>query len=85
MKDIREVIVALNPVLRGWGNYFATGNAAIKFVQIDHYARRRLVRLLVRRKGRNLKPGQVEQWTRQWFVSLCLHQLMGTIRYPGTA
>jgi RNA-directed DNA polymerase len=85
MKDIREVIVALNPVLRGWGRYFATGNAAIKFVQIDRYVRRRLVRLLVRRKGRNLKPGQVEQWTRQWFVSLGLHQLMGTIRYPGTA
>ena len=85
MKDIREVIVDLTPVLRGWGNYFATGNAAIKFVQIDGYVWRRLVRLLVKRKGRNLKPGQVEQWTRQWFVSLGLHQLMGTIRYPGTA
>jgi RNA-directed DNA polymerase len=85
MKDIREVIADLNPVLRGWGNYFATGNAAIKFVQIDDYARRRLVRLLVKRKGRNLKPGQVAQWTRQWFVSLGLHQLMGTTRYPGTA
>jgi len=85
MKDIREVIVDLNPVLRGWGNYFATGNAAIKFVQIDSYVWRRLVRLLVKRKGRNLRPEQVEQWTRQWFVSLGLHQLMGTIRYPGTA
>jgi RNA-directed DNA polymerase len=85
MKDIREVIAALNPVLRGWGNYFATGNAAIKFVQIDGYVWRRLVRLLVKRKGRNLRAEQVEQWTRQWFVSLGLHQLMGTIRYPGTA
>jgi RNA-directed DNA polymerase len=85
MKDIREVIMALNPVLPGWGSYFRTGNAAIKFVQIDDYARRRLVRLLIKRKGRNLKPGQVEQWTRQWFVSLGLHQLMATIRYPGTA
>ena len=85
MKDIREVIVDLNPVLRGWGNYFATGNAAIKFVQIDSYVWRRLVRLLVKRKGRNLRPLQVAQWTRQWFVSLGLHQLMGTIRYPGTA
>jgi RNA-directed DNA polymerase len=40
---------------------------------------------MVKRKGRNLKPGQVKQWTRQWFVGLGLHQLMGTIRYPGTA
>jgi RNA-directed DNA polymerase len=85
MKDIREVIADLNPVLRGWGNYFATGNAANKFVHIDRYVWWRLVRLLIRRKGRNLRPGQVEQWTRQWFVSLGLHQLMGTIRYPGTA
>ena len=85
MKDIREVIVDLNPALRGWGNYFATGNAADKFVQIDSYVWRRLMRLLVKQKGRNLRPGQVECWTRQWFVSQGLHQLMGTIRYPGTA
>ena len=26
--DIRDVIADLNPVLRGWGNYFRTGNAA---------------------------------------------------------
>ena len=26
--DIREVIADLNPLLRGWGNYFRTGNAA---------------------------------------------------------
>jgi RNA-directed DNA polymerase len=33
--DIRDVIVAINPILRGWGNYLRTGNAATKFVQID--------------------------------------------------
>src|SRR5204863_3086256 len=26
--DIRDVIADLNPLLRGWGNYFRTGNAA---------------------------------------------------------
>ena len=25
--DLRDVIDDLNPVLRGWGNYFSTGNA----------------------------------------------------------
>ncbi|MGH2831780.1 MAG: group II intron reverse transcriptase/maturase [Solirubrobacteraceae bacterium] len=85
MRDIREVIVDLNPVLRGWGNYFRTGNAADKFRQIDRHVERRLKRLLIKRKGRNLRPGQVDQWTRQWFVGLGLLQLMGTIRYPGTA
>jgi RNA-directed DNA polymerase len=85
IKDIREVIADLNPVLRGWGNYFRTGNAADKFIQIDRYAAWRLRRLMTKRKGRNLRAGQADQWTRQWFAAQGLHQLMGTIRYPGTA
>jgi RNA-directed DNA polymerase len=85
VRDIRLVIDELNPILRGWGNYFRTGNAAEKFVEIDRYAARRLKRLMVKRKGRNLKAGQAERWTRTWFHGLGLHQLTGTIRYPGTA
>jgi len=45
----------------------------------------RLRSLLVKRKGRNLRTGDIEQWTRDWFWGLGLHRLMGTIRYPGTA
>ena len=41
-RDVREVIADLNPVLRGWGNYFRTGNAATKFRQVDQYVVRRL-------------------------------------------
>ncbi|HXR21609.1 MAG TPA: group II intron reverse transcriptase/maturase [Acidimicrobiales bacterium] len=85
VRDIRVVIDELNPILRGWGNYFRTGNAADKFNEIDRYAAWRLKRLMVKRKGRNLKAGQAERWTRTWFHGLGLHQLMGTIRYPGTA
>jgi RNA-directed DNA polymerase len=85
IKDIREVIADLNPVLRGWGNYFRTGNAADKFIQIDRHVAWRLKRLLIKRKGRNLRAGRADRWTRQWLVGLGLHQLMGTIRYPGNA
>jgi len=85
MRDIREVIADLNPVLRGWGNYFCTGNAADKFIEIDRHVAWRLKRLLVKRQGRNLRAGQADLWTRQWLVGQGLHQLMGTIRYPGTA
>ncbi|MGH6781758.1 MAG: group II intron reverse transcriptase/maturase, partial [Sphingomonadaceae bacterium] len=45
--DLREIIADLNKVLRGWGNYFRTGNAAIKFVQVDWYVVGRLRGLLV--------------------------------------
>jgi RNA-directed DNA polymerase len=85
IKDIREVIADLNPVLRGWGTYFRSGNAADKFTQIDRYVAWRLKRLLIKRKGRNLRAGEAAAWTDDWFWGLGLHRLMGTIRYPGTA
>ena len=73
--DIRDVIAALNPILRGWGNYFRTGNAADKFTQIDRYVTWRLKRLLLKKRGRNLRAGQADQWTRQWFYGHDLHRL----------
>jgi len=83
--DIRLVIDALNPVLRGWGNYFRTGNAAVKFAQLDEYVVWRLRRLMVKKRGRNLRAGQVQQWTQDWFNGHGLYQLRGTIRYPKAA
>ena len=83
--DVRVVIDELNPILRGWGNYFGTGNAAEKFVQIDRYVAWRLKRLQIKKRGRNLHAGQADQWTPSWFRDQGLHQLMGTIRYPKAA
>lgn len=80
--DIRDVIASLNPILRGWGNYFRTGNAAKKFRQIDDYVVMRLRGLLIQRYGRNLKPGQWLAWTEEWFNDHGLYRLRGTIRYP---
>jgi RNA-directed DNA polymerase len=84
-QDIRDVIAELNPIVRGWGNYFRTGNAANKFVQIDFYVVRRLRRLMIKRYGRNLRPGQWKVWTREWFEAHGLYRSRGTIRYPGFA
>jgi len=85
VKDVRVLISDLNPVLRGWGAYFRTGNAAVKFRQVDHYVVGRLRRFLVRRQGRHLRPGQTRLWTEDWFDGLGLHRLRGTIRYPEAA
>ena len=84
-RDLRETLARLNPVLRGWGAYFRTGNAAIKFGQVDDYVAWRLKRLLVKRHGRDLRPGQAAQWTPDFFHALGLHRLRGTIRYPEAA
>ena len=85
IRDIRELIAELNPILRGWGNYFRTGNAADKFRQIDRYVAWRLKRLLVKRKGRNLRAGEAAAWSEDWLHGMGLHRLLGTIRYPGAA
>ena len=91
MKDIRAVIRVLNPVLRGWGGYFRTGNASDKFNQIDRYVRDRLLRLMERKGGQRRwrpdgRPFRRADWPHRRFVTdHGLYQLLGTIRYPGGA
>ena len=83
--ELEAVIERLNLFLRGWGNYFRTGNAANKFVAMDRYVAWRLHRLLIMKRGRNLRAGQADRWTRTWFHDQGLYKLMGTIRYPKAA
>jgi RNA-directed DNA polymerase len=85
VKDVRKLIANLNPVLRGWGEYFRTGNAMKKFTQLDRYVWQRLGRFLIRRKGRNLKPGEVKGWDQNFFLSHGLYRLRGTVKYPAAA
>jgi RNA-directed DNA polymerase len=89
MRDIREVIRKLNPVLRGWGGYFRTGNASGEFNAIDSYVHERLLSLLRQRGGqRRWRPGgrpfHMRDWPHRRLVEEHgLYQLLGTIRYPG--
>ena len=85
VKDAREIVKSLNPVLRGWGNYFRTGNAAQKFIQLDTHVWNRLHAFMVKRKGRNLRAGEVRLWDRDLFHRLGLHRLRGTVKYPEVA
>ncbi|MFQ5506407.1 MAG: group II intron maturase-specific domain-containing protein, partial [Planctomycetota bacterium] len=89
-KDIRDVIQVLNPVLRGWGSCFRTGNASGKFNQLDCYVRERLVRLLAlrggqrKKKGHRGRPFRRADWPHKRLVQEHgLYKLLGTIRYPG--
>jgi len=85
LQDIRQVVDVLNPRLRGWGNYFRTGNASWKFQQVDRYVNQRLVRLLPHVRGWRRRPFDLRDWPPARFVdALGLHRLVGTIRYPGS-
>jgi RNA-directed DNA polymerase len=83
--DIRVVIAEINPIIRGWGGYFGTGNAARTFTSMDAWVVSRLRRLLVKRYGRNLHAGRSSAWTRPWFEAHGLYRLRGTVHYPEAA
>jgi RNA-directed DNA polymerase len=91
LKDIRDVIRVVNPVLRGWGGYFRTGNASTQFNRVDSYVRERLLQLLSRRGNQRRKrvggrPLRWKDWPHRRLVTdHGLYQLLGTIRYPGAA
>jgi group II intron reverse transcriptase/maturase len=77
---ISDVVVNLNRVLRGWGNYFRYGNSSRQFAAVDSYVRLRLARLASVKHGR---PGF--NWTTTynyaWSKRLGVHWLEGTVRY----
>lgn len=86
MRDLRDVIAELNPVLRGWGNYFRTGNASKQFNSLDRFVASRLVRLIGQREGLKRRPFFRRDWPHSRFVDdFGLHKLLGTIHYPGGA
>jgi len=82
VKDVRVLIKGLNPVLRGWGNYFRTGNAAQKFLNLDRYVVDRLRHFMLRRHKRHQLAGRSRAWERPWFEEQGLHRLRGTVKYP---
>lgn len=84
-KDVKEVITSLNPVLRGWGNYFRTGNAEREFNHIDGYVYGRLVRWMRRHGGQRTRY-RWDAWPRERLhEEMGLYRLRGTVRYPAQA
>ncbi|MGH7149397.1 MAG: group II intron reverse transcriptase/maturase, partial [Planctomycetota bacterium] len=83
-KDVKAVIATLNPVLRGWGNYFKTGNATLKFTQLDRYVRDRVARWMWRRGGQRTSF-RFDRWPAVRLHALGLHRLRGTVCYPVNA
>ncbi|MBK7062701.1 MAG: hypothetical protein IPH51_20530 [Rubrivivax sp.] len=81
-QDVRSVIAQLNPVLRGWGS---TSKRATRPITSSTWMPTSEAAAQPARQasGRSLRPGQAQHWDREYFESLGLHRLRGTIRYPG--
>lgn len=85
-KNLLGVIRGLNPVLRGWGNYFRSGNADPKFNRMDGYVYRRLCQWL-RRRGGQRSRFRYADWpqNRLYGSAYGLHRLQGSVSYPAQA
>jgi RNA-directed DNA polymerase len=83
-RSLSDVVSQLNPVLRGWGNYFRWGNSSRKFVQIDSYVQERLALFDSKKRGRSGR-GWGERHNAAWLQSLGVYRLSGTVRYGSPA
>jgi hypothetical protein len=81
--EMDTVVEHLNPVLRGWGNYFRAGNSNRKFHQIDSYVHERLAILASTKHGRSSR-NWATRYNGDWLRRLGVYTLTGTVRY-GTA
>src|SRR5262249_49694646 len=84
-RDLRETIAKLNPVLRGWGGYFGTGNATAKFKHIDCAVWTRPGHRVRQRERRHARPGEMTQWPRPVSPHPPLDQLGGPAPSPAAS
>lgn len=82
-KDVKQILAELTPVLRGWGNYFRTGNAAREFNKMDWFVARSVSRWQVRRGGQRATTRPL--FTSDQLHDMGLHKLVGTVKYPAQA
>jgi RNA-directed DNA polymerase len=82
---ISALVSELNPVLRGWGNYFARGNSAKRFSQIDSYVHQRLVLFDMKKRKKRGRWRMKAKYTNTWYPALGVYRLTGTVRSYGVA
>jgi RNA-directed DNA polymerase len=67
---VNQVVQIINPILRGWVNYFALGHSSRCFRFVKPWVERKVRRHLMR--ARNRRGFGWERWSTQW-----LHQKLG--------
>jgi RNA-directed DNA polymerase len=63
-QPLQRVIAKINPILRGWVNYFAVGNSSRCFSFVRMWVEKKVRRLLA--KARQRRGFGWKRWSRQW-------------------
>lgn len=67
-QPVRRVIELINPILRGWVNYFAVGDSSRCFSFIRDWVEKKIRRHMMR--ARNRKGFGWKRWSKQWLYSV---------------
>jgi len=62
-KPLKEVIQAVNAVIRGWVNYFRIGNSNSTFYKVRYFIEKKVRRFVMKRKG--LKGFGWKRWSKE--------------------
>jgi len=77
---IRQVIEQINPILRGWVNYFRVGAAKRCFDYVRDWVQKKVRRHMMRARQR--KGFGWKRWSREWiYRTLGLYNDYATRRY----
>jgi RNA-directed DNA polymerase len=73
-QPVSEVIEQMNPILRGWANYFAVGHSSRCFAFIQNWVEKKIRRHLMRARKR--KGFGWKRWSTKW-----LYQTLGLFNH----
>lgn len=82
ISNIRQLVPEINRTLQGWREYFRTGNANRQFLKMEQYLGEKLMRFECKRRFRKA-PYRSSKYNREWYKSLGIIPLLGTVRYPN--
>jgi RNA-directed DNA polymerase len=82
IRHISELVVKLNPILRGWANYYRSGNASKQFAQVERYIWERIALFECKRRKRTA-PYRNPKYDYQWYQALGVERLIGTTHYSS--
>jgi hypothetical protein len=82
VSNVRQLVPEINRTLQGWRAYFRTGNANRQFLKIEQYLRDKLMHFECKRRFHKA-PYRSSTYNREWYKSLGIVPLLGTVAYPN--
>ena len=68
-EGLEQKVVKLNPLIRGWRNYFQHGNSVRRFKQLDEYVWMKLWRRVYYKRKQKKYRGRILYGFRKWYAT----------------